>query len=141
MNEGITLQQLASRIEEKKRSKRDFLAPARSIELIDDHRISLNGVDDVLFGSNDWFHRQTGEFLDVPKKYQDMIRRDHPALYTTTFNTLMRSKNGTQRLIRTMDGTARAFLSSRYRRIDDEQMLEAVLPVLAETKDLVINSA
>ena len=33
-------------------------------------------------------------------------------------------------MVRTLDGKARAFLSDRYHRIDNEQIAEAVLPVL-----------
>ena len=38
-------------------------------------------------------------------------------------------------MLRTLDGTARAFLSNRYRRIDNLEVAEAVLPVIGEMQD------
>ncbi len=38
-------------------------------------------------------------------------------------------------MIRTLDGKARAFLSNRYRRLDNYDLLHAVMPVLSELKD------
>ena len=43
-------------------------------------------------------------------------------------------------LIRTLDGTARAFLSNRYRRLDNYEIAQAVLPVFSEMKDANVES-
>ena len=45
-----------------------------------------------------------------------------------------------KRMVRTLDGNARAFLSERYRRIDNAEIAEAVLPILAEMPDVRIES-
>lgn len=44
-------------------------------------------------------------------------------------------------MVRTLDGKARAFLSDRYRRLDNEDLAEAVFPVLASYPGLEIKTA
>ena len=39
-------------------------------------------------------------------------------------------------MVRTLDGEARALLSDRYHRIDNEEIAEMVLPVLMEIEGL-----
>ena len=43
-------------------------------------------------------------------------------------------------MVRTLDGTARAFLSERYRRIDNYEIAEAVLPIISDIKDARVES-
>lgn len=44
-------------------------------------------------------------------------------------------------MIRILDGNVRAFLSDRYRRIDNLELLEAVLPIIKEMKRTEIISS
>ena len=44
-------------------------------------------------------------------------------------------------MIRILDGKVRAFLSDRYRRIDNLELLEAVLPIIKEMKGAEIISS
>ena len=44
-------------------------------------------------------------------------------------------------MIRTLDGTARAFLSDRYRRIDNLEICAAIYPFIESTKFLSVESA
>ena len=39
-------------------------------------------------------------------------------------------------MIRTLDGTARAFLSKKYRRLDNFEVMKAVLPILGQIQDV-----
>ena len=44
-------------------------------------------------------------------------------------------------MLRTLDGAVRAFLDARYRVLENEDVLDAVLPVLAEHKLIVLSCA
>ena len=44
-------------------------------------------------------------------------------------------------MVRTLGGTARAFLSERYRRIDNYEIAEAVLPIISDIKDARVRVA
>ena len=48
--------------------------------------------------------------------------------------------NPTTRMVRTLDGTARAFLSERYRRIDNYEIAETVLPIISDIQDARVES-
>ena len=43
-------------------------------------------------------------------------------------------------MVRTLDGTARAFLSDRYHRMDDDAFAEVVLPAISETPGAEVES-
>ena len=45
-----------------------------------------------------------------------------------------------KRMIRTLDGEARAFLSDRYQRIDNNHVVEAVIPILSQIPGLEVKS-
>ena len=45
------------------------------------------------------------------------------------------SKNPERRMIRVLDGKVRAFLSDRYRRLDNLELCATVLPVINEMKN------
>ena len=58
------------------------------------------------------------------------MRTDNPGLLAQNVNTWLDDMGGTKRMLRTMDGTARALLSDRYRRIDNYEIASAVLPII-----------
>ena len=76
-------------------------------------------------------HEQIGTYLNIPRKYYDRMQTEDPDLLACNVNSWFR-KNPEQRMIRTMDGHARAFLSNRYRRIDNLDVARATLPIIAE---------
>jgi hypothetical protein len=58
------------------------------------------------------------------------MRVDQPALLDRNVNTWLQSEDADKRLIRTLDGQVRAVLSDRYRRLDNFDLAENVLPIL-----------
>jgi hypothetical protein len=136
MKTGITLEQLAKRIDDDQMNKRDFVADTRSLTLHsgpDDDgpwsRLDLDGIGD--FAVTDHTHGQIAARLKIPKLYYDRMRIDAPDLLDQNVNQWLDS-TGENRLIRTLGGDARAFLSDRYRTIDNAMIAEAILPVLNE---------
>ena len=76
-------------------------------------------------------HRQLGTYLGIPQKYYELMRTDAPELLAYNANYWFSQKNEL-RTLRTMDGCARAFLSNRYRRIDNLDIASVTLPVIGE---------
>jgi len=64
---------------------------------------------------------------------------DEPELLAANVNTWFQKAPQT-RMVRTLDDTARAFLSDRYRRIDNFEVAEAILPLIADMPDATIES-
>ena len=77
----------------------------------------------------DHAHGQIADRVGIPKRYYDQMKAEAPALLADNVNHWFQ-ETPERRMIGTLDGQARAFLSDRYRRIDNEQIADAVLPVL-----------
>ena len=93
----------------------------------------------TVLGVNEVAHRQIGAALGIPAKYYDKMRSSNPDLLTANVNGWFNHTPST-RMVRTLDGTARAFLSERYRRIDNYEIAEAVLPIISDIKDARVES-
>jgi hypothetical protein len=78
----------------------------------------------------DLAHRQLGEYVGVPAKYYDRMLRAAPQLLVDNVNHWL-SHSNEKRMVRTLGPKARAFLSDRYRPLENMDLAEAVLPVVA----------
>jgi len=106
--------------------KNDYLVLSNNIRMFDDNSFAVN---DMNFGINSFAHGQVAEKLSIPKKYYDAMEAI-PGLRTINVNEWLREKQDSKYLVRTLDGTARAFLSDRYRPIDNYDVLSSFLPVI-----------
>ncbi len=143
MKTGRSLQELAAEIERQSENKRDFLADTRNttIEIIDGTPfVNLLGEHrSEQFGINEIAHDQIGNHAGIPAKYYDRMRTEQPELLAQNINTWFGAKP-TTRMLRTLDGRARAFLSDRYRPIDNVEVSETVFPIIASMKGAKIAS-
>jgi Domain of unknown function (DUF932) len=137
MLQGKNLIELAREIQRQTANKRDFVAEAEAISLWDDgNTLALDGVED--FTTTDIAHHQLGQFLSIPLRYYDRLRQSHPALLANNVNTLLHASHA-KRMVRTLDGAARAFLSDRYRRLDHGGVMEVALPLIWEQQLEVVS--
>ena len=73
--------------------------------------------------------RQLAEKLKIPFAYFERMRTEQPALLDRNVNTWLQGDTD-RRMIRILDGRVRAVLSDRYRRLDNYDLAENVLPML-----------
>lgn len=145
MKFGRTLMELAQELERQRNAKHDYLLDTRNIimdSIEDEQSITLQNLQqhmNTILRVNDVAHRQIGSALGIPAKYYDKMRTENPELLVANVNGWF-SRTPSTRMVRTLDGTARAFLSDRYRRIDNYEIAEAVLPIIAGIKDARIES-
>jgi len=139
MKSGRTLQELAVELDRQRGAKRDFVVTNASMMMEEGGDLfSLcqpleSGMREVTpFNMNGLFHRQLGAALQIPAKYYDRMRAECPGLLSWNVNWWFGMDDTKRQMIRTLDGTARAFLSDRYRRIDNYEVAGAVLPVINE---------
>jgi len=142
MKSGRTLQELAMELERQAGAKRDFVVGTQSMdvtETVDIFRLLPDTGPGMDFDMSDLFHRQMGEALGIPAKYYKKMREEYPTLLARNVNGWLHH-TPSNHTVRTMDGTARAFLSDRYRRIDNYDIAKATLPVIGEIEGAKIES-
>lgn len=128
MKEGRPLPLLAAELERQAGAKRDYLAHAGELA------VRSNGHSELILGDaypvTDIAHSQIADYLEIPKAFYDRMRErtgdlvvrtpsgeanaGDPTLFDTVVNTLLSSKGAERRLVRTLDGSARAFLSDSF---------------------------
>lgn len=132
---GLALKDLAAEVQRQAETKRDFIAPASRIKFVEErHRdvpgdtlLAMQGQEkDLAIGP--LFHNQIGEHLNIPRKYYQRMLESAPVLLRRNVNHWLAS-DPSDRMIRTLDGRARAFLSDRYRVLDNYDLCEAILPL------------
>lgn len=151
----LTLEQLAERIQHEQAGKKDLIVDTRNIQLNygwagEHHTLEVGERIAHQFGSdfdiqeffvpNDHFHSQLASSLGIPKRYYDRMRRDAPHLLNSNVNNWFNQEPGSH-MLRTLHGTARAFLSDRYRRLDNVDLIEHIFPIFAQIPDLRFHQA
>jgi hypothetical protein len=138
MKQGRTIQDLAQELMRQQSTKRDVVADTRLLTMAEGgDLLRVAGQGD--FSVSAHTHGQIAQRLDIPKKYYDRMRSEAPALLEQNVNQWFQTKPE-KRMVRTLDGVARAFLSDRYRRLDNLDLASAILPVIGEFGGLVIES-
>ncbi len=131
MKTGRTLTEMAQALEAQQSQKKDFVADTRSLEMTPAGQLAIRNGSTQTFALTPHAHRQIGERISIPAKYYDRMRVEAPELLQSNVNHWFQQQPE-QRMIRTLGDTARAFLSRRYRRLDNFELAEAVLPTLLE---------
>ena len=145
MKTGRTLVELAQELDRQRNAKHDYLLDTRNITMDftgEDFQVTLHNDAqrmDTLLGVNNVAHRQIGSTLGIPARYYDKMRGENPDLLTANVNGWF-ERTPSLRMVRTLDGTTRAFLSDRYRRIDNFEIAETVLPIISDIQDARIES-
>lgn len=141
MKQGMTIQDAAKEIMRQSQAKADYLVNSANLHmetcdgvptlrLLDDSGMDRVEPLDILTTA----HRQMSAYLNIPWKYYERMRQEDIGLLAQNVNTWLR-KGPEQRMIRTIDGRARAFLSNRYRRIDNIDIAKVTLPIIGEMPD------
>lgn len=132
MKTGISLQDLAIKLEANRDAKKDFIADTRTARVVfADGKFNIDMQGQGAFPLQAHPLRQIGEHTGIPAKYMERMRDDNPELLTTNVNSWFNQKPA-NRMVRTLRGEGRAFLSDRYQRIENDRIAEVVLPALAE---------
>lgn len=146
MKSGRTINELAAEITRQQESKKDYIAhhenltmELQPVEAQTGHTKQpipilnmANGNGGYRFKMTDLFHEQVSSKLGIPKTYYERMRNEAPALLVGNANHWLKESRD-RAMVRTLDGKARAFLSEKYRPLDNHDLAEAVLPALLES--------
>lgn len=146
MKKGITLNELAVEIARQREVMADYVVKPSDVQMdIMDDTLKLrvfdtDGTDRITpLDVGVYAHRQIANYLNIPQSYYDLMMKDNPELLSINVNDwFFRTED--RRMLRTLDGEARAFLSDRYKRIDNYDIAQATLPIISEIPDVQIVS-
>ena len=147
MMKGLSISELAAKIEGNKGLKRDMIADTSALSLQLMPRFDEKVERPALVVSNEGpypilplAHDQIGARLGIPSKYYDRMLNEAPTLLCSNVNTWF-ARQPEKRMVRTLGGDVRAFLSNRYNRIENEEIAEIALPILSEIPEVKIVSS
>ena len=151
---NIDLVTMVNALKDEQLAKRDLIVPSTKIEMCNDIFIVEDGIggdNESLFkgmgidvaGSDyfeieptELFHRQMAEKMGIPIRYYwDMLHGEHYKLLNDNVNYWLNDRTRNM-LLRTFiqddnkTGIGRAFLSDKYRRIDNLDLLVATLDTM-----------
>jgi hypothetical protein len=142
---GRSLIRLAQELDRQKNAKKDMLVPSvRMHHTTDSYGVTTLTIEENeaprQYGITALASRQLAEKLDMPYDYFERMRDKQPELLDNNVNTWLQSEDA-HRMIRTLDGNVRAVLSNRYRRLDNFDLAESVLPLLQQIEGCQIESS
>lgn len=127
MKEGRSLEALGEELFRQSQSKKDFDVPIKTLRVADSGLLSLDQIGD--FEMTSVATTQLAELAGVPAQYARRVRDSNPGLYAANLNHwLALSKDSLRKMVRTLDGKARAVLSDKYRRLDNWDLAATILP-------------
>ncbi len=136
MKQGKDIQALAAEIARQSETKKDFICDTRHLQMqnsaLDGPVLQIEDQEPLPITQS--AHRQIGDRVGIPAKYYDRMAADAPDLLCQNVNRWFVDRPEA-RMVRTLDGSARAFLSDRYQRIDNWDVAQVVLPIFAEMAD------
>lgn len=143
MKQGKTLMELGKELERQRNARKDFLADTRNLEMTTEQSRSrlfvYAGDERQEFAVGELAHQQIASRLQIPFRYYQKMQSQYPSLLDENINSWFQ-KTPERRMVRVMDGNVRAFLSDRYRRLDNLELCSAVLPIIKEMKGADIAS-
>lgn len=139
------LTQLHNELKRQRAARLDILVDSSKLSTCvadyGDLKLRIEGPRDTeLYDITEVAHMQISQKLGIPKTYYDKMLLEAPYLLSRNINHWLQVSEDT-RLIRTLDGTARAFLSNKYRRLDLLELFESIEKPLKDLKDLDVQIA
>ena len=142
MQDHMNLETLLKRVIAENGEKRDFVTSTqdniRMVQIADEIKIVLlkdGAMQLEEFSITENAHRQIAGRLEIPFKYYGRLLQDHPDMVMQQVNQLF-EREPKSRMIRVLGNKVRAFLSDRYRALDNKEVLEATLPAIYDQADM-----
>jgi len=153
LRRGKSLVELATELERIKNNTRDFLVPAGKLSMNENAELCFTTPPKVQLAYqavenhektvalNSWSSGQLANFTEIPKAYYDRIKKENPRLLADSVNHGLARKPTEPRMVRTVDGKVRAFVSNKFRRgLGNFELLDSNLEIMME-KGFQVQSA
>jgi hypothetical protein len=132
MESNYTFEDFKKEVIRRENAKKDLVAPTNRITMLNDGT-TIELENEGQYTAQENFHGQLANHLGIPKRYYDEMSAI-PSLRAENVNAWLGhlpngSKKHEERMIRTMDGKARAFMSAKFRPFDNAFAIQAMSPV------------
>ena len=144
MRQGTNFETLAARVMATSKTAEDYVVSGNTLRMTYDGKDFLHNIPDIQPHATitDVAHDQISGRLGIPRAYYKKMREENTHLLADNVNAwLGDSGDHMLRLINNHEfddieqGTfTRAVLSNRYRRIDNDQVIEGLMPKIAESE-------
>lgn len=145
MKTGRTIVEIATQIAEESKAKRDYVAPTTALAMTTLPAVAGQTAADVAlqfsvggqtqqYSPTNLCLGQIADRVGIPAKYAERMRTEAPELLCKNINHWFAAKPE-KRMLRTLSNghkIARAFLSERYRPLDNYDLFAAIVPKLQE---------
>lgn len=137
----MSLTDLATELQSRSERKKDVIVNTEELRMNFDGSLHMNENEGGLgfMEPNDVAHQQIANRTGIPIRYYREMKKSSGELLARNVNHWFQAKPE-NRMIRMIDHTARAFLSDKFKRIENEEIADMVLPILAERPDTQIKS-
>lgn len=124
---------LVSKAKVLAKQKQDFLVPANELTITSGNGKNYLNMKGRAYPLTEQAQRQLAETAGIPYNYYQRLLKDYPDLLDESVNTLLADiyKN---KLVRTLQGKARALLSDRYKKVEHEDLLQVIEPIITDQK-------
>lgn len=136
------LNSLVAELSRQEASKRDVVlaTEALSVKTIDGISHFTTGRDGVQpMPMTSLCRNQVASRVGIPSTFATKLIEQDPDLFDHMTTELFH-RYPQQRMVRTLDGQARAFLSDRYKRIDNMPVLQTIDPILGSIPGVQLSS-
>lgn len=139
----VPLGELVDELERQAHTKKDFVVDARNMAMnIRDGKPFLAFAspegDELEFGIRPIAHGQIADKCGIPKRYYDRMQEEAPMLLGTNVNNWLPQKDA--RMVRTLDGDARAVLSDKFRTLDNSDLFFAAAATFKEVGAQIVRA-
>jgi hypothetical protein len=136
----MSVQQLAAEVKRQQEFKRDFIArPMLGFAMSEEAgRLEVNGIGEFPIGK--YAHADLAAFTEIDRPYYDRMLKEKPRLLATNVNAWLTDLSAKRRMIRTLEGQARAVRSNKFRALDNADLMQAALPALYDHPGIKIQS-
>jgi Domain of unknown function (DUF932) len=131
MKTGLTLTQMAAKVEAQIAEKRDYVVTSSAVEMTDFGDLLVDTDDEVLhLEVTETMHHQLAQATGIHGQYYRKMRETAPELIAVNVNHWLQKQGDRSHVLRTMGNQARAFLGGGYEIVDHDQVLMALIPEL-----------
>lgn len=133
----MTVEALKREVEASHKNRRDYIVQAPKIAFLANENavnLAFNGQGEHTLTRH--AESQLAERLGIPVPYWKRMKEFAPALLTASIDRWMKDQDPV--MLRLMGHECRAILSKKFRRIDNYDMLQAVLPLIEQLGDVEV---